>query len=435
MSPHNDPTITRAWTMYDWANSAYSLIITSAIFPAYFTAILPENIQLLGHTFTRASVASYSISLSFIIVAILSPILSGIADSYGNKKSFMKFFCYLGAIACMLLFWFRKGADGEVNISYGLLCSILASIGYCGSIVFYNAYLPEIVSKDQQDDVSAKGFAMGYIGSVILMVFCFAFIMADEQLAWGLGDLPARISFLAVGIWWIAFAQITFYHLPAPAVDRDTTKQEGIWLQGYKALQKVWLDITHRPTLQYYLIAFFFFNMGVQTVMYMATYFAADELHMSTPQLLGVVLVIQLVAILGARLSAFLSSKIGNLPSLIVLIIIWMCICVAAYYVYSVTGFYALAFAVGMVMGGIQSMSRSSYAKMLPANTDTASYFSFYDVCEKVGIVIGTLTFGLVADMLGGMRHSALGLLMYFFIGLLFLIYTLQIGHKKQLTS
>jgi UMF1 family MFS transporter len=170
----DDKKTIRAWTFYDWANSAYSLIITSAIFPAYYTAIVPENVDIAGMHFNRSALASYSISFSYLLIALLSPFLSSIADFKGNKKAFMQFFCYMGSLACIALFFFEKDANGQPNVLFGLACSVIASIGYCGSIVFYNAFLPEISSKENQDKVSAKGFSMGYIGSVVLMVICFA---------------------------------------------------------------------------------------------------------------------------------------------------------------------------------------------------------------------------------------------------------------------
>ncbi|MCC7031109.1 MAG: MFS transporter [Chitinophagaceae bacterium] len=420
----NDPKTIRAWTYYDWANSAYSLVITTAIFPLYYNSIVDNKIKLLGFEIVSESLASYSISLSFLIIAILSPILSSIADYRGNKRSFMQFFCYLGSAACCAMYFFKREGTQEANVLYGLTCSVLASIGYCGSIVFYNAYLPEIAGKEKQDTVSAKGFAMGYIGSVILMLVCFAFILLNDQLGWNLKDYPARISFVMVGIWWAGFAQITFRKLKPPKKQnlQSTAITGKVISNGYRELQKVWNELQHYPTLKKYLLSFFFYNMGVQTVMYMATYFASKELQMAATQLLSVVLIIQVVAIGGAWLFAKISERLGNKISLLSLVLIWIGICFAAYFVRSVNQFYLLAFAVGMVMGGIQSMSRSTYSKLLPATTDTASYFSFYDVCDKTGIVIGTLSFGLIAQLMGGMRNSTLALSCYFIIGLLLLL-------------
>ncbi len=395
----------RAWTFYDWANSAYSLVITSAIFPIYYAAVLPEEVNIFGTLMKRGDVAAYSISLSFLIIAILSPVLSGIADSRGNKKSFLKFFCYLGSLSCIALYYFTK----ETGLYYGLGFSILASIGFCGSLVFYNAYLPEIASKDKQDNVSARGFAMGYIGSVILMLVCLVFVLKYEP-----SLVPMQWSFVAVGLWWFGFAQITFRGLPDVP---DTGKKISL-SDGFRELKKVWHQLKELPKLSRFLISFFFYNMGVQTVMYMATYFGTDELKMEAGQLIITILIIQLVAIGGAYLAAFISNKIGNIKTLLGMLFIWIGICAGAYLTKTVVEFYILAFVVGLVMGGIQSLSRSTYSKMLPLDTkDTASYFSFYDVCEKVGIVIGTLTFGLVSQLMGGMRQSTLALAVYFILG------------------
>jgi UMF1 family MFS transporter len=408
--------VVNAWAMYDWANSSYSLIITSAIFPTYYTSIAPEQVSLFGRTFERSSLASYAISLSFLVIACLSPILSSIADYKGNKKAFMQFFCYLGSAACVAMFFFTRE-----TVWLGLLCSIIASIGYCGSIVFYNAYLPEIAAEKDQDGVSAKGFALGYIGSVLQMLVCLAFIMLNDSQGWGLGTFPVRISFLSVGIWWAGFAQITFRQLP-PSRRPDQRPEHNILTNGFYELKKVWKQLGVHPRLKQFLLSFFFYNMGVQTVMYLAAYFASDELKMGSTQLIITILIIQLVAIAGAYLFSLLSKKTNNIFSLCVLNLIWIGVCVGAYYTRTVMQFYGIAFTVGMIMGGIQSLSRSTYSKLLPPTTDTASFFSFYDVCDKVGTVVGTLSFGFVAEFMGGMRHSVLALMIYFIIGFFLLL-------------
>jgi len=403
--------------MYDWANSSYSLIISSAIFPTYYTSIVDPQVHILGRTFERTALASYSISFSFLIIAILSPILSSIADYKGNKKAFMKFFCYLGSIACGSMFFFTKE-----HVALGLLASVVASIGYCGSIVFYNAYLPEIAAEEDQDRVSATGFALGYLGSVLQMLVCLAFIMLNEQRGWGFGNLPVRISFLSVGIWWAGFAQITFRRLP-PSKVPEQRPEHNLLTNGFYELKKVWGQLQAYPALKRFLRSFFFYNMGVQTVMYLAVYFAADELKMKSAELIITILIIQLVAIAGAYLFSLISKKTSNIFALGILIIVWIGICLAAYFTYTVNQFYAVAFTVGMVMGGIQSLSRSTYSKLLPDTTDTASYFSFYDVCDKVGTVLGTLSFGYVGEFLGGMRNSVLSLMTFFFIGFVLLMF------------
>jgi UMF1 family MFS transporter len=412
--------VINSWAMYDWANSAYSLIISSAIFPAYYTFIAPAHVRFAGRTFERTALASYAISFSFLIIAILSPLLSSIADYKGNKKSFMQFFCYLGSAACIGLTLLTAE-----NISFGITCAIIGSIGFCGSIVFYNAYLPEIAAEEDQDRVSAKGFAMGYVGSVLLMIVCLAAIISNDALKLGWGAWPTRLSFLAVGLWWAGFAQITFRNLP-PSRPSLQVPQRSIFTNGYYELRKVWEQLKTYPVTKRFLSSFFFYNMGVQTVMYMATYFASAELKLESFQLIITVLIIQLVAIGGALMFSRLSNRTGNIFTLGVIIVIWIGVCYFASIVTTVTQFYGLAFTVGMVMGGIQSMSRSTYSKLLPPTKDTASYFSFYDVCDKVGTVIGTLSFGFVSEFLGGMRNSVLALMTFFIIGGILLIFVEQ---------
>lgn len=409
--------VINAWAMYDWANSSYSLIIVSAIFPAYYTAIAPETISFLGRTYDRTALASYAISFSFLVIALLSPILSSIADYKGSKKAFMRFFCYLGAAACIALTFLTRE-----NIPFGIVCSIIGSIGFCGSIVFYNSYLPEIAAEEDQDRVSAKGFAMGYIGSVLLMVFCLVFIMLNDAKNLGWGAWPARLSFLAVGLWWAGFAQITFRHLP-PSSASPQHPEHSILTNGFYELKKVWNQLQHYPVTKRFLRSFFFYNMGVQTVMYLATYFASAELQLKSSELIITVLLIQLVAIAGATLFARLSNRTSNIFSLGVIILIWIGICVFAYFVRTAMQFYVLATVVGLVMGGIQSMSRSTYSKLIPLTKDTASYFSFYDVCDKLGTVIGTLSFGFIGEVFGGLRNSVLALMTFFIVGGILLMF------------
>jgi UMF1 family MFS transporter len=419
--------VINSWAMYDWANSAYSLVISSALFPAYYTFIAPPQVHFIGRTFERTALASYAISFSFLIIAILSPILSSIADYKGNKKAFMQFFCYLGSAACIGLTFLTAE-----NISYGIVCAIIGSIGFCGSIVFYNAYLPEIAAEEDQDRVSAKGFALGYVGSVLLMIICLTAIILNDKMKLGWGAWPTRLSFLAVGCWWAGFAQVTFRNLP-PSTPSLQTPQRSILTNGFYELKKVWHQLKTYPITKRFLTSFFFYNMGVQTVMYMATYFASAELKLESFQLIITVLIIQLVAIGGALLFSRLSKITGNIFTLGIIILIWIGVCYFASVITTVNQFYALAFTVGMVMGGIQSMSRSTYSKLLPPTKDTASYFSFYDVCDKIGTVIGTLSFGFVSEFLGGMRNSVLALMTFFIIGGILLFFVEQKRKALQL--
>jgi UMF1 family MFS transporter len=418
----NNARVINAWCSYDWANSVYSLTISSAIFPVYYNAATRsafggDQVLFFGLPVENTVLYSYALSVSFLVIAFCSPLLSGIADYGGMKKKMMKAFTLLGSGSCIALFFFT----GQ-NIEFGIIACTLASVGWAGSIVFYNAYLPEIATADRFDRISARGFSMGYIGSVIQLVISLVIVM---QPGWfGIADdgLAARLSFLFVGIWWIGFAQIAFYFLPGNIHHR--APQDFHYLKkGYQELRKVWMAIQQNPPIKRFIPSFFFYNMGVQTVMLLAATFGEKELGLAADKLIITILLIQLVAIAGAYLFAKVSELYGNKLSLLVMIAIWIGICLYAYLVKTDTGFYFLAVVVGMVMGGIQSLSRSTYSKLLPrGTTDTASYFSFYDVTDKISIVAGTFLYGLIEHLTGNMRFSALALACFFLIGLLLML-------------
>ncbi|MFN4945413.1 MAG: MFS transporter [Chryseotalea sp.] len=418
MATLNNKKIVRSWYMYDWANSVYSLVITSAIFPVYYKAVAQQNnsdvVSFFGFNIQNSSLYSYALSFSFLLVAVMLPLLSGIADYTGRKKMFMKFFVWLGGLACIGLFFF----DSVAKLEWGILCCILASIGYSGSLVFYDAFLPEIVTEDRYDATSANGYSMGYYGSVILLVACLVIIMNFEFFGFVSEGYATRFSFILVGLWWIGFAFIPFYYLPETIrVQRESVTK--IWNRGYREIANVWESLAQLPDLKKYLWAFFFFNSGVQTIMYLAALFGTDVLHLTSEKLILTVLLIQIVASLGAWLFARISKARGNRFALSTMIFIWIAVCFAAYVVSTEYEFYALANVVGMIMGGIQSLSRSTYSKLLPENTiDTTSYFSFYDVTYNLSIVVGTFSFGLINQLTGNMRYSAIGMAIYFVVGI-----------------
>jgi UMF1 family MFS transporter len=419
------PGIINAWCMYDWANSAYNLVVTTTFFPIYFLAVTKsaygENtVPLLGRTFKNSALYDYSLAFAYLVIALLLPILSAIADSRSNKKRFMQFFCYLGSIACIGLFWFK---GQQPNVLWGVTCFVLAAIGYIGSLVFYNSYLPEIAEPEIQDAVSARGYSMGYIGSSLLQVVGFGLVVYFS----GAGDDAAGLlyTFVLVGLWWMGFAQITFAYLPEREPQRHMKFTE-ILRSGFMELKKVWNQLRHMNVLKWYLIAFWFYSMGVQTVMLAATLFGSQLLGLPADKLIITVVVIQLVAIPGAMLMSRLSGRIGNIQVLMLVVLFWMIVCLAAYQVAGMKEkgvnvepyFYLLAVCVGLVMGGIQSLSRSTYSKLMPETKDTASYFSFYDVTEKIAIVIGIFSFGYI-DETFGMKNSVLVLLVFFLLGLI----------------
>lgn len=422
----NQRKVQNAWAFYDWANSVYPLVITSTIFPEYYNSVTTQGgndlVTFLGFDLVNTALYSYALSISFLLVAMLSPFLSGIADYGGKKKAFMRFFAWLGALSCSLLFFF----EGP-NLVFGISLFTLASIGFSGSLVFYNAYLPEIATPDQQDRLSARGFSMGYVGSVILLAFNLWMVL--QPTTFGIpedSNLPPRIAFLTVGVWWFSFSLIPFAYLPKNLYNRSPRK--GLVFQGFRELAGVWRSLHLLPLLKGFLGAFFLYSVGLQTVMYLAPTFGAKTIGLSSGQLTLSILIIQLVAIVGATLFARISGHVGNVLTLILMVIIWIGICLGAYFVYDPFGFYVLAFFVGLVMGGIQSLSRSTYSKFLPRTQDHASYFSFYDISEKVAIVIGTLGYGLIEQLTGSMRNSVVFLVIFFLggLGLLFRLNALQ---------
>jgi UMF1 family MFS transporter len=411
-----------AWAFYDWANSVYTLTVTSSIFPIFYSALFLseiKSVEAFGFEFKSTALITIVTAFTFMVVAILSPILSGIADYIGNKKNFMKFFCYVGALGCIGLYWF----DLE-QIHLGLLFYFMGLIGYWGSLVFYNSYLPDIAHKDQQDNLSAKGFALGYIGSVLLLVINLIMVMSQEDGADKIQMM--RYSFITVGIWWAGFSQYTFYVLPK-GVSSGHKVTKDIILNGFKELNGVWKQLKENERLKRYLHAFFVFSMAVQTIMLVAVYFGEEEITWAdndakTMGLIVSILIIQIVAVIGAYITSYCSSKFGNIKTLIAVNIIWMLLCVYAYFMVSPIQFYIAASMVGMVMGGIQSLARSTYSKFLPETEDTASFFSFYDVAEKIGIVIGMGIFGFIDQVTGSMRNSILILVFFFFIGIILLL-------------
>jgi UMF1 family MFS transporter len=451
-----DKKTIRGWVMYDWANSVYNLVISSAIFPIFYDTVTTKyyktekyhvawdkadeitlkanevvTVDFFGWQVSNSALMSFVLSASFLLVSFLSPLLSGVADYRGNKKRFLQFFCYTGALACISLFFFK---DLLVSgwLELGLFSLFIASIGFWNSLVFYNSYLPEIAEPKDHDKISARGFSMGYFGSMSLLVLCLVLIKTptlsyfDDPLTPELDPMPVKYCFVLVGLWWIFFSQFTYRVLPNTKANK--TKVKGYLWKGFRELRKVFVEFRQTTRLKKYLTAFFFFNTGVQTVMLMATFFAKKEIDWPIKDgkpddsgLIVAILLIQLLGAAGAFLMSRVSRKIGNIKTLGISIVIWVLICSAAFIIHSPTEFYILAASVGLVMGGVQAMARSTYSKYLPETEDHASYFSFYDATEKIGIVLGTLFFGLMEIAFDNMRFSVVSVAFFFVVGLLML--------------
>ncbi|MBL0145621.1 MAG: MFS transporter [Chitinophagaceae bacterium] len=431
--------VIHGWAMYDWANSVYNLVITSTIFPAFYEAITAERtengvsyVRFLGREFVNTSLYNYALAGALLVVAIILPLLTSIADYRGTKKRFMNFFFVLGSFACMGLYFF----ESSKTLGYGIVFMMIACICFWSSYVFSNSYLPEIASPQDRDRISAKGFAYGYVGSVILQVICFIVVMKYEW--FGISkesgpNLGPRISFILVGLWWLGFGYYSLVRLPKPLAAGDEPYKRNVFTEGYIELLKVWKQLKALPVIKKYLTAFFFYNMGVQTVMLAATLYGKSELAIPTENLIIAILLIQLVAIPGAFIISRLSAKIGNIKALMVVVASWVFICIAAYFAPkgNTMVFYGLGASVGFVMGGIQSLSRSTYSKLMPETHDTASFFSFSDVTEKVAVVIGMISYGYITEITGSQRNSVLALTLFFFLGFILLMITLKASKNK----
>lgn len=419
----NNPTVINAWCSYDWANSVYNLAITSTIFPVYYSNVTREafggeEVPFLGWAVSNTVLYSYAISFSFLMIVLISPFLSGIADYSGRKKLFMQIFTWLGALSCMGLFFFTG-----INIELGILFSVLASLGYAGSLVFYNAFLPEISTPDRMDKISARGFSMGYIGSVILLIISLLLIFFFDFFGFEGKSMATRFTFLLVGIWWLGFSQIAFYFLK----DRNERKSitSGILLKGMHELQKVFAEVRKVAVTPKFLLSFFFYSMGVQSFILLAPLYGESVIGLSGELLILTVLIVQLVAIGGSYLFAWVSSREGNKAALLIMLFIWISLCTGAFFLQTEGQFFGMAVFFGLVLGGTQSISRSSYSKLIPqSSSDTASYFSLYEITEKTAIVLGTFTFGFITQFTEDMRYSTLAWIVFFAVGVIVLART-----------
>ncbi|MVZ62090.1 MFS transporter [Sphingobacterium humi] len=431
----NDKRLIRSWSFYDWANSAYNLVITSTIFPVYYTTITsnPETgdtVSFFGFEFVNTALSNFALSVAYLLMALSLPFISAYSDAAGRRRFFMKLFTYIGAIACMGLFFFKLD-----TLELGIIFFALAAMGYIGGVAFNNSYLPVIATPDQQDRVSAQGFAYGYIGCVTLQLICFVFIFKPEWFGITDPSLPARISFFLVGLWWLSFAQIPFRFLPRnkPTIEN---KKLPFFIKARKEFMAVLSEIRKIPAIKKFLPAYFFYAMGVQTIMIVAAAFGEKVLNLGATKLIASILLIQLVAIAGAFIMSSLAKKFGNIKVLLFVVSIWIFICIAAYYLSNEYQFYGMALLVGLMMGGIQSLSRSTYSKLIPTDVeDTTAFFSFYDVSEKLAIVIGLFTFGIIEQLTHNIRYSALCLSVFFVIGLILLFRVLKFNKLQIIQS
>lgn len=432
----NDKKLIRSWAMFDWANSAYNLVITSTIFPIYYITITKspnggdDYVNFFGLEVINTVLSNYALAFAYLTMVLALPFLSAFADANGKKLQIMKLFTYVGSIACMGLFFFKLD-----TLEWGIICFTLAAIGYIGGVAVNNSYLPLIASPDRQDAVSAKGFAYGYVGCVTIQIICFVFVLKPEWFNITDASFPARFSFLLVGLWWLGFSMIPFRALP--------NNEPSISAQGNPLFRRVTLEfksvlqqVKANKGIKRFLPAYFFNSVGVQTIMVVATMFGQKELDLEQQSLIITIILIQLVAIVGAFIMSFLAKYWGNIVVLLLVTLLWTSICISAYYLRNATQFYTLAVMVGLLMGGIQSLSRSTYSKMLPQDIeDTTAFFSFYDITEKLGIVVGLVCFGLIEQITHNIRYSAISLSIFFILGFILLLRVLKFNKALKVRA
>lgn len=437
MKTYSKKTTQNAWAMYDWANSVYSLVITTAIFPIYYAAktkstllvdgeeVTSNMVQFMGFEFVNTALIGYVGAFGFVLVSILMPLFTGVADYLGRKRFFLRLFSTMGALGCMGLYLFD--VSEESGMIGTILMYLIALIGFWLSIVFYNSYLPEIASREEQDKLSAKGFSFGYVGSVLLLSSILYLNLN--------GHIEAEVGFIMTGVWWLVFTQYSLYILPSGKAKRFTGTE--VLSKGFDELSHVWRVMKKTLRLKRFTQAFFVYSMGVQTVMMVAVYFAEKEIDWpeggAKIGLILSVLLIQVIAIPGAYVMSILSAKKGNIKTLIAVNVFWAILCLGAIVIHTPNQFYFMAALVGFVMGGIQSLSRSTFSKFIPEVKDTASYFSFYDVSEKIGLAIGLFIFAYLEEVgttnvdvsegvLSGMRLSIVSLVVFFVLGVILLL-------------
>jgi UMF1 family MFS transporter len=422
----NDRREIFGWKMYDWANSAFSTTIAGALFGPYLTrlaqAAVGENgvvldLGALGAV-TAKSLPTLCVSISVGAQVFMLPILGALGDYSNLKKRLMALFCFLGVTASCLLFF----VQGNLYLAGGLLF-IVANICFGASIVFYNAFLPEITTEDQTDKVSSRGFAYGYLGGAILLVFNLILVLQAERLGISTG-LAVRLSLLSAGLWWGGFALITFALLKSRPAKKNLPPGQSYISAGFSELAATFKELRRLPLTARYLLGYLIYNDGIQTVIFASSTFLEQTLFpgQGNPKfLLQIFLVVQFIAVAGALLFERLAYLIKTKNAIIVSLIIWTAIVIYANrFLDTVFEAWIMAVAIAIVLGGSQALSRSLFSRMIPVGKE-ASFFGLYEVSERGTSWMGPLLFSLVVSRTDSYRLALLSLIFFFVVGLIVL--------------
>jgi UMF1 family MFS transporter len=413
------------WVMYDWANSAFSTTVVTALLGPYILALgqaSTEPLRILGATIEPAAVFPFAASLSVMLQVAFLPLLGTIADYTSLKKRLMMAFAYTGGFATILLFFTRAdmpvlGTGGAVV--YGSILFIIANLCFGAAIVFYNSFLPEIASPDTRDSVSSRGFAMGYLGGGLLLLANLGLLLFLDDTA-----LAVRISLASAGVWWLLFTFIfPQQRLRQRSPARELPPGQGLFSHGVREIFTTLGDLYRLyPQTLRYLIAYLVYNDGIQTVIVVATAFAADELGVETQTLLILVLMIQFMAFFGALGFGRLAQRIGAKRSIVISLVIWSALVIYAYaFLSNQAQLFAMGAVLALVLGGSQALSRSLFSQMIP-NDQEAKYFGFYEISERGTSWIGPLVFALAVQLTGSQRVALISLIIFFVVGLVLLL-------------
>jgi len=404
------------WCMYDWANSAFATVILSAVLPVYFVSLVPEEgarISFLGfnHIFRASSLWGYAVSCSMLIVAITSPYLGSRADRLSIHRRFLFAYCLFGVLATSFLFFATPGR--YLLAAFLFIC---ANIGFAGSNVFYNAFLPKLAANHELDRLSSRGFAYGYIGGGIALLLVFGMIQGYSFLGFADKGAASRAGFLLTGLWWFLFAVPTYLYVRIPASPIMVNSRH----RGIRGYFRIFAEIKKHPSLLLFLIAFLFYNDGIQTIIVVAAIFAREELGLSQVTILSCFLMIQFVAMPGTLLFGRLAEVSGAKRSLYLALFLFILVTIYAYFMNKAWEFWLLGFVIAIILGGSQAVSRSLFSSLIPEGKH-AEFFGFYAISAKFASIFGPLLFALIIDITGSARLSILALTFFFVTGMLVL--------------
>lgn len=405
-----DTKLQRSWMMYDWANSAFATTIMAAVFPIFYNSVAAANLSEGAAT----SYYSFTQSIAVLIVAVMAPILGAIADYSAAKMKFLRFFAYMGMAGSILLFTVNEG-----NYILASLLFIIASVGFSGGNVFYDAFLPHVTNKDDMDRVSTKAYAFGYIGGGILLAINLLMIMKYSWFGLPSSKEATQLAFVSVGLWWFIFSIPLFKNLKEEKVVNQGKRTKSYVAIGFSRIGETFKTLKYYKQLLIFIIAFWMFSDGISTIIRMATFYGAT-IGIGQNDLIAALLITQFVGIPCTLFFSKLAKWISAKKALTLALMVYVVIVILGYFMTSALHFYLLAVCVGTVQGGAQALSRSIFARMIPHNKH-AEFFGFYGITSKFAAIIGPAVFGITAGLTDNSRLGILSLIVFFVIGIVLL--------------